>query len=327
MSRVIIMRETGGPEVLRLEHRDTPQPGCGELLIRVRAIGVNRSDAMVRAGAYPLHPLPASLGLEAAGVVEALGQDVPAFAVGDRVAIIPQPTAGYTTYGEHVVVPAHLVMPVPPQLSLEVASGLWGVTLTAYQALIRVAGLGLGDHVAISAASSGLGIAAIQVARQEGAIPIALTRRKDKADRLREAGAAEVISTDDDIAQSVRAVTNGEGVRVIFDCVGGSLLGELVRCAAAGGIITLNGALGGSAASLPIFEVMMRRLALRGVVLAELLEAEKPLADACEFITRGVAAGTIRPPVAAKFPIERVAEAHRFLESGDQIGKVILTVD
>lgn len=327
MSRIVIMRETGGPEVLRLEHRETPQPGEGAVLIRVRAIGVNRSDAMVRTGAYALHRLPTSLGLEAAGIVERLGAGVTGVAVGDRVAIIPQPTAGYTTCGEHVVVPADLVVPVSPRMSLEAASGLWGVTLTAYQSLVGIAGLAAGDHVIVSAASSGLGVAAIQIARQVGAIPIALTRRQDKAARLREAGAAEVFATDGDIPAAVRDATAGKGARVVFDGVGGALLADLVRSVSTGGIVLLNGMLDGRDAQLPIAEIMMRRATLRGVVLAELLEDAAALARARDFIERGVEAGAIRPLIAAAFPIERIAEAHRFLEAGDQVGKVIVTVD
>jgi NADPH:quinone reductase-like Zn-dependent oxidoreductase len=327
MSRVVIMRETGGPEVLRLEQRETPRPGPGEVLIRIGAFGLNRSDTMVRTGAYPLHRLPASLGLEAAGIVETLGAGIAGLAAGDRVAVIPQPTAGFTTYGEHVVVPSHLVVPVSPEMGLAAASGLWGVALTAYQALIRVAGLAAGEQVVVSAASSGLGIAAIQVARQAGAIPLALTRRLDKADRLREAGAAHVFATDADIATAVQGVTNGKGARVVFDSVGAPLLADLVRSAATCGIVLLNGVLGGSEAMLPVAEVMMRRLTVRGIVLVELLEDARALAGACSFIDQGVAAGVIRPLIAATFPLDQIVDAHRFLESGEQVGKVIVTVD
>lgn len=327
MSRIIIMDAPGGPEVLRRDTRETPRPAADQIVIRVHAFGLNRSDIMVRTGAYPLHRLPASLGFEAAGIVAELGADVTDIAVGDRVSIIPDARAGYTTYGEHAVVPARLVAPIAPDLSFEAASALWGTTLTAYNALIECAALQAGDHVVISAASSGLGLAAVEIARQVNAIPIALTRDKGKTDRLAAAGAAHIFSTADDLPAAVRDVTSGAGARIIFDTVGGPLLAELIRSAATGGIILLNGVLGGTDAMLPVSEVMMRRLTLRGLVLAELMDNQPALARARQFVDRTLTQGAMRPVIAATFPFDRIADAHRFLEANGQVGKVVVTVD
>jgi NADPH2:quinone reductase len=327
MSRIVMMHEAGGPDVLRLENRDTPRPLPGQVLIRVHAIGLNRSDTMVRAGTYPMHKLPASLGFEAAGTIEALGDGVEGLAHGDRVAIIPDSATGYTTYGEHCVVAARLVAPLSPGQSFESGAALWGTILTAYNALIGFAALAPGDVVLISAASSGVGLSAIQLARQAGAIPIALTRQTAKIGQLRDAGAAHVFLSDDGLVDAVRSVTDGKGARVVFDMVGGPLLASLIRATAVGGIVTLNGALVAADAPFPVTEVMIRRLTLRGFVLQELMENAPALASARRLVEQGVADGVIRPIVARTFPLERIADAHRFLESDQQVGKIVVTVD
>lgn len=222
------MHEPGGPAVLRLEDQARPEPASGMVLIRVHPIGLNRSDVMVRTGDYPLHPLPSSLGFEAAGVVAGLGPGATGVAIGDRVTILPDASFGTTTYAEHVVVPAQLVVPIAPAMAFEEASALWGAALTAYNALVEFAGVTAGDHVVIPAAANGVGIAAIQFAKCAGAIPIALTRNADKAERLRSAGAAHVIETQGDVAAALHDLTAGEGARVIFDTVGGKSLAQLI---------------------------------------------------------------------------------------------------
>lgn len=170
MARVVRFHQHGGPEVLRIEHVDVPSPAQGEVRIRVRALGLNRAEALLRAGSYIETPtLPSGLGLEAAGVVESVGTGVEGLAPGDAVSVVPPVSmVRWPAYGELVTFPAALVVRHPPSLSWEAAAALWMPYLTAYGALIDIARLGKGDYVVVTAASSSVGLAAIQIANLAG---------------------------------------------------------------------------------------------------------------------------------------------------------------
>src|SRR5579863_5627502 len=178
MARIVRFHQHGGPEVLRIEDVDVPGPGPGEVQIRVKALGLNRAEALMRAGAYIETPeLPSGLGLEAAGVVERVGEGVDGCAPGDAVSVIPPMSmARWPAYGELVTFPAGLIVRRPPSLSWEAAAAVWMSYLTAYGALIDIARLGREDFVVVTAASSSVGLAAIQIAKCVGATPIAVTR-------------------------------------------------------------------------------------------------------------------------------------------------------
>jgi len=222
MTRVVRFHETGGPEVLRIEDLDSPPPGANEVLIDVKAIGLNRAEAMFRAGRYLEEPkLPSRLGYEAAGTVAALGEGVSNLKVGQRVATVPGfSMTKYGSYGERVVMPAWAAVPTPDNLTDVEAAAVWMQYVTAWGALIDIAKLQAGDSVLIPAASSSVGLAAIQIANSVGATPIALTRTSQKAEALREVGAAHVIATQEqDLVAAVKAL--GKPPRVAFDPVGG----------------------------------------------------------------------------------------------------------
>ena len=182
MSKVVRIHEQGGPEVLRLEELEVGAPGNGELRLRIEAIGLNRSEAAFRAGQYPGKPkMPTLMGYEACGTVEALGDGVKDFKVGERVCVLPTYRLGeYGVYGEQAIVPARSVLPAPPALSPIEAASIWMQYLTAYGALIDIGKLAKGDTVLIPAASSSVGLAAIQIANRVGATPVALTRGSSK---------------------------------------------------------------------------------------------------------------------------------------------------
>src|SRR5436305_2204389 len=199
MARVVRFHETGGPEVLRVEQVEIPPPGKGEVQIRIHALGLNRAEVMFRAGQYVSQPrFPARPGYEAAGTVAAIGEGVKGFKIGDAVSVIPGfDLNDYGLYGDLANAPAGLVAHHPPALSWVEAAAVWMQYLTAYGALIDIAGLKAGDTVVIPAASSSVGLAAIQIANKVGATPIALTRGRSKRQTLLDAGAAHVVVTDE----------------------------------------------------------------------------------------------------------------------------------
>ena len=223
MSRVVRFHEFGGPEQLRIEEFAVGAPGAGEVRIRVEAIGLNRSEAMFRAGAYGQAPkLPSMIGYEGVGIVEALGTGVRGFSPGDRVCVMPNFRLGeYGLYGEQAIVPVRCLIAPPPGLSVIEAASIWMQYFTAL-AIYEIGHAVLGDAVLIRAASSSVGLAAIQLANWAGAVPIAATRTGAKAAALKAHGAKHVIATQEsDLVAEVQRITGGKGVRIVFDPVGG----------------------------------------------------------------------------------------------------------
>jgi len=328
MTQVVRIHRTGGPEVLQLEDAEVGQPGAGEIRIRVQAIGLNRSEAMYRAGAYPVAPqLPSLMGYEAAAIVEALGAGVQGFAPGERVCVLPTYRLGeYGVYAEEALVPARSVIAAPPHLTPVQSASIWMQYFTAF-ALIEVAKIGIGDHVLIPAASSSVGLAAMQLANWAGAVPIAATRHSSKAAALKEQGAQHVIATaESDVVTEVMRITNGKGVRVCFDPVGGPNVEKLANAMAEEGILFIYGGLSGQATPYPHWPSALKGLSLRGWVASSIWNKPERFARAKELILRGLADGHLRPVIARTFPLGQIAEAHRYLESNQQVGKVVVTV-
>jgi NADPH:quinone reductase-like Zn-dependent oxidoreductase len=329
MSRVVRFEKTGSPDVLQIVDVDVPAPKPGEVRIRVKAIGLNRAEAMFRAGQYLEQPkLPAGLGYEAAGEIESIGEGVEGFAVGDAVSVVPAFSLNdYALYGELVLAPAFAVVKNPPNLSFEEAAATWMMYLTAYGALIGIANLSNGDAVLIPAASSSVGIAAIQIANMVGATPIALTRSGAKRARLQELGAAHVIATgEQDIGAEVGRITKGQGARVAFDPVGGPALTKLAGAMAPLGIIFQYGALSPEPTPLPLFELLGKSLTIRGYVLFEVTAEPQRFKAGVSFVLDGLAKGALKPVIARTFRLDEIVAAHRYLESSDQIGKIVVAV-
>lgn len=329
MARVVRFHEVGGPEVLKIEEIDVPPPGKGEVQIRIHALGLNRAEAMFRRGQYLEAPeLPARLGYEAAGTVAAIGPGVQGVKVGDAVSLIPSFSLNaYGVYGDLANVPANAVTHHPATLSWVEAAAVWMQYLTAYGALIDIAGLTKGDTVVIPAASSSVGIAAIQIANRVGAVPVALTRTRAKREALVGAGAAHVVATEEqDLVKEILTLTSGRGARVVFDPVGGPTFGKLAKATARSGILFLYGALSAEPTPLPVFHLLGRWLTIRGYVLGEITADPGRLERGKRFVNDGLADGSLKPIVARTFPLEEIVEAHRFLESNQQFGKVVVTV-
>ncbi|MHC8372264.1 zinc-dependent alcohol dehydrogenase family protein [Pseudomonas sp. MDT1-85] len=330
MTRVVRFSQYGGPEVLRINDIDVPEPGPDEVRITVKAIGLNRAESMFRSGQYLEEAqFPSRLGYEAAGIVEAVGARAGQFTVGDIVSLIPPASiAQWGTYAELAVVPAAMLVKHPANLSFAEASAVWMQYITAWGALIHVAALQPGEFVLITAASSSVGLAAIQIANQVGAIPIAVSRTLAKREQLLSAGAAHVVASESaDFNQQVERFTAGKGARVIFDPVGGPFLEHLVDVAATGGIVLVYGALSPEPAPFPLFKVLGKSLALRGYLLHEITSRPALLEAAKAYVIAGLEEGTLRPVIAKTFDFEQIVAAHQYLEAGEQFGKVVVTLE
>jgi NADPH:quinone reductase-like Zn-dependent oxidoreductase len=329
MNRVVRFHETGGPEVLRLEEVPVPSPGPGEVLIRTRALGLNRAESMFRRGQYGYDPVfPSGLGYEASGEVEAVGAGVTGLAVGDAVSVVPSfKMTDYTVHGEHVLAPARAVVANPEGLSFEEAASVWMMFITAYGGLIDLAHLGAGDTVLLPAASSSVGLAAIQIAHMVGARAVALTRTSAKRQQLLDAGADAVIATtEEDVVARVRELTGSNGARVVFDPIGGPALADLIRAAAQEGMIVLYGVLDTEPAPLDVLEVLFKHQTIRGFEMMEITLDDTRRRQAVDFVRDGLAKGDLTPVIDKTFPLDAIADAHRYLEAGRQVGKVVVTV-
>jgi len=327
MSRVVRIHEHGAPQVLRLEDLEVGQPAAGEVRVRVEAIGLNRSEAAFRAGLYPLKPtLPSFMGYEASGIIEALGPGVERFATGDRVCVLPTFRMGeYGVYAEQAIVPVRSILPAPPALSATQAASIWMQYLTAL-AIIEVAHATLGDYLIIRAASSSVGLAAIQLANWAGAVPIAATRYSTKSRRLLDEGAKYVVATEEsDLVAEVMKITANKGARIVFDPVGGPYVETLAQAMAQDGVLFLYGGLSGQPTPHPHWPAALKNLSIRGWVASTIWNVPERFARAQQLILRGLAEGHLRPVIATTFPLRDIVEAHRYLESNQQVGKIIVT--
>lgn len=329
MARIVRFHRLGGPEVLQIDQLEPPPPGPGEVQISVKALGLNRAEAMFRAGHYLEQPVfPSRLGYEAAGVVAVVGPDVTGFEPGDAVSTIPAfPQGQYGVYGDVATVPAAAVAKHPTSLSWNEAAAIWMQYVTAWGALIDIAGMKSGDVVLVPAASSSVGIASLQIAKMVGATAIALTRTSVKRDALLELGAAHVIATEEqEVDDDVRRLTDGHGARIAFDPVGGPAVAQLAAAMAPGGIIFQYGALSTEPTPLPLMDLLGKRLTIRGYLLFEITSDPARLQRAKSFVIEGLESGQLRPAIAKTFPLAQIVDAHRYLESNQQIGKIVVEV-
>jgi NADPH:quinone reductase-like Zn-dependent oxidoreductase len=329
MPRIVRIHENGGPEVLRIEETETPPPGRREVTIDVKALGLNRSEAMFRAGRHIEQvALPARLGYEAAGIVSAVGVAVDDIRVGDAVSVIPPPSVTrWGAYGERVNFPAEFVVKHPASLTWVEAASIWMQNITAYGGLIDIGGLAQGDAVVIVAASSSVGLAAIQVANAVGAISIATTRSRAKQRALLESGADHVIVTDEeDLVARVNEITDGRGARVIFDPVAGAAIETHAEAMSKHGILIAYGMLSLEPTPFPLFKAVEKGLTFRGFTFKEIVLDADRRAKAKEFILEGLGAGFLKPTIDKTFTFDQIIDAHRYLESNQQFGKIVVTL-
>ena len=329
MPKIVRFHETGGPEVLQLEDLPLAEPAKGEIRLKVEAIGLNRAEIMFRKGQYLEAPqLPSRLGYEAAGIIDAVGPDVTDFRISDRVSTIPSfPMGQYGVYGESAIVPTYAAAHYPKNLSAIEGAAIWMQYMTAYGALIQYGNIRKDDQVLITAASSSVGLAAIQIVKAAGGIAIASTRGADKKTFLIEAGADHVIVTDEeDLVERGMSLTAGKGVRVVFDPVAGPLLEQLAAVTAPSGIIFEYGALAPLPTPFPLFPALAKGLTVRGYTLFEIVKNPEMLKRGKDYIYQGLESGSLKPIIDRTFSLAKIAEAHRYMASNQQKGKIVVTV-
>jgi NADPH:quinone reductase-like Zn-dependent oxidoreductase len=329
MPKIVRFHVTGDAEVLKIEELPLAEPGNGEVRLKVEAIGLNRAEVMYRRGQYLETPdLPSRIGYEAAGTIDAVGPGVSGLQVGDRVSTIPSFSMGqYGVYGESAIIPAYAAAPFPDNLTAVEGAAIWMQYLTAFGALVEYGQINAKDTVLITAASSSVGLAAIQITKAAGALAIATTRGADKKPFLMGAGADHVIVTDDEeLAQRVMALTSGTGASVVFDPVAGPGLEVLAAAAAPGATIFEYGALAPAPTPFPLFTALTKGLTIRGYTLFEIVKDAGKLARGKQYIRDGLQSGKLKPVIDRTFSLDAIAEAHRYMESNQQKGKIVVTV-
>jgi NADPH:quinone reductase-like Zn-dependent oxidoreductase len=328
MPKIVRFHSIGGPENLKLEEVPSRPPGAGEVKLRVQAVGLNRAEALFVRGLYGGTPeLPSRIGYEAAGVVESVGTGVDSNWIGKKVATIPGFSMSQNgVLGEEAIVPADSLGEYPAKLSPTEAAAIWMQYLTAYGALVTFGSLRRGDFVLITAASSSVGLAAIQIVNAEGAVPIATTRKSHKRAELLSLGAAHVIATEEeDLVRRVMEITGGNGARLIFDPVAGPGLEKLAQAAAFEGIVFEYGGLSMQPTPFPMI-ALGKGLAIRGYTLMELRRDPQLLKTAKQYVFDRLQDGRFHPKIAKTFPLAQSVEAYQYLESNQQVGKVVITV-
>jgi len=329
MAKTVRFHSIGGPENLKLEEMPLRTPGAGEVKLRVQAVGLNRAEAGFMRGRYFETPeLPSRIGYEAAGIVEAVGPGVDPSWVGKRIGTVPgYSMSKYGVLGEEAIVPADSLGEYPSKLSPVEAAAIWMQYLTAYGALVTYGGVKRGDFVLITAASSSVGLAAIQIVNAEGAIPIAATRRSNKSAELLALGAAHVVATEEeDVATKVNEITDGIGARLIFDPVAGPGVEKLADAAAYHGTIFVYGGLSLEPTPFPIRSLVAKGLSMRAYPLMELRRDPPVLKTAKQYVFDRLQDGRFHPKIAKTFPLAQSVEAYQYLESNQQVGKVVITV-
>lgn len=324
--RAIVITKPGGPDVLALVERETPQPSRGEVRVRVRATAVNRADLLQRMGAYPApsDAPPDIPGLELAGEVEALGPGVERLAVGDRVFGL----VGGGAYAEQLVTHERALAKIPDGMSFEDAAAIPEAFITAHDAIVGQAGLTAGETLLIHAAGSGVGTAAVQLGRALGAFTIGTARTPDKLERAKALGLdAGVVAEGNRFADAVRAI-DPAGAHVVLELVGGGYLDEDLRCTRPLGRIVLVGLMAGAKHELDLALILRKRLRIMGTVLRA-RQLEEKLAVMRTFenqVVPLIARGKLRPVIDAVMPLDQAAQAHARMASNAGFGKIVLIV-
>ena len=327
IARAVRIKEPGGPEVLSIDRIGVDDPGPGQVLVEVAAAGLNRADLLQRRGLYPAPPgVPADVpGLEFAGRVAALGAGVSERAIGEAVMGIAAGGAMAT----HIVVHERELIGVPEGISLSHAAAIPEAFLTAYDALFAQAQLSAGETVLVHAIASGVGTAALQLARHAGARVIGTSRTADKLDRCQQIGAFEALHLEEPVfAEAVQGKTKGRGVDVVLDLVGGPYLSENLSALALRGRLVMIGLMGGRTAEVPLATILRRRLTIHGSVLRS-----RPLEEKAALATRfdrRIAplfepGGPLAPVVDEVLPMSEIQAAHARMERNETLGKLVMS--
>jgi len=330
MSKVVKFYEPGSADVLKIEDESLIPPAEGEARIAISAIGVNRFEIMFREDNYAISPqFPSRLGGEAVGIIEALGSNTNTFQIGDRVTVLATlPMSQSGVYAEHTNVPITSLVKSTDDFTNINEAALWLSYITVYGPFIEYENMQAGQSALITAASSSVGLAAIQVVKDRGGIAIATTRTSAKRQALLNAGADYAIATEEEnLLERVQEITKGDGVDIAFDAVGGKLLPAVVQSTAAGGKIYEYGFLdaggvSGSNINLPIVMLYAKMLGFYSVF--EIMLNPERMNRAEVWLRNAVKRGAIKPQIAQTFPLDEIVAAHHYMESGQQFGKIIV---
>ncbi len=327
MMRAVIMDGSGGPEVMHLGEVPRPEPGPGQVLIRVAATSVNRADLHQRTGGYPPPPGESEiLGLEAAGVIEGVGAGVTGWRPDARVMTI----LGGGGYAEYALAPASTLMPVPQGLTLLEAAAISEVFITAWLNVFREAGLRPHETLLVHGGASGVGTAAIQLVRTLGGRVIVTVGGAAKAEACQALGADHaILYKEEEFAPRVRKLTDSRGADVILDHIGGAYLEPNLRCLATYGRLVIIGLLGGPRAELNIGGLMARRQRIIGSVLRARPVAEKAeiTSEFRKAVLPRFETGELKPVIHDVLPLVEVRLAHELMAASANTGKLVLQVD
>ena len=332
--KIVRFHEIGSADVLRIDELPLPEPRAGEVRLRVKAIGLNRAEIMFRNDQYFLSPkLPSTNGYEASGIVEAVGAGVDPALVGKVRSTVPAFRLDqYGVYGEVAIVPAAALAAYPEHLSFEEGTSIWMQFITAYGALVHHGRIVKGDFVVITAASSSVGLAAIQITKAEGGIAIATTRTAAKKAELLATGADHVIVTDEEnVLARILQITNGVGAKIVFDSVAGKGLSDLAKATAHGALILIYGLLSPDPTPFPIFEAWAKApegksFKVMGYSLMELTSNAALFQQAVRYVFDKLQSRQLKPRIDRTFKLAEIADAHRYMEKNQQIGKIVVTV-
>lgn len=322
--RAMLVKEFGGPERMVFERVEVPEPGYGEILVEVRAVGVNFPDLLVIGGTYQILPEPPfSPGKEVAGLVETVGPDVSGFEKGDRVMAQME----YGGYGEKAVAAATNAITIPSEMSFEEAAGFGLAYLTAYFALVRRARLRDGETVLVTGAAGGVGIAGVQLAKALGGRVIAVGSTEEKRALALDMGADHAIETDPrGFKERVRDLTDGRGADIILESVGGDMFDASMRAVAWEGRIVIIGFAGGVIPTIKAGRVLVKNITIIGLQSSDYREREpESLQEAQRHLLDLYKKGLIKVHVAATYPLEAAAEALEVIRSKQVRGKIVLT--
>jgi len=324
--RAVVITQPGGPEVLRLEEVPDPVPGAGEVLVQVAAAGLNRADVLQRQGHYPPPPgSPPYPGMECSGRISRLGSDVTGWKIGDEVCAL---LAG-GGYAERVAVSAGQLLPVPAGISVIDAAALPEAACTVHSNVVTLAGLAPGEAFLVHGGASGIGTMAIQLTRALGARVMCTAGSAAKLDFCRELGADLAISyTAEDFVAAIADFTSGAGADVILDIIGASYLQRNVTALATGGRLMVIGLQGGTRAELDLNALLRKRARVHATTLRGRPDAEKAaiVGAVREQVWPLVESGQIRSVIETVLPLAEADQAHRLMEAGGHVGKILLSV-
>src|SRR3954471_2406318 len=327
--KAAVITKFGGPDVLAIQDAPTPQPGPGQVLVRVHAAGLNRADLLQRQGKYPapqgvVQNIP---GLEFAGEVAELGPGTTYWEKGDRVFGLTPGGA----HAEYVVVEEGRLAAIPGGMDWVTAAAIPEVFITAYDAMISQAKMRPGEKVLIHAVGSGVGIAAVQIARAFGGVPFGTSRTPDKVERAKQSGLEAGCVVDDKLSQLeefTKEVTNSDGFNVVLDLAGGPYVAASIKALAQKGRIMLIATMAGNDITLPLGQLLGKRAHLIGTILRArpVEEIAEVMRAFSEHVVPLFTAGKLRPVIDKAFTISNIQEAHRYQESNQSFGKIVLTI-